>query len=145
MGLLPASQQPIKKALPDTLLFYVRNLSQINQALMTPTFQPTKPKENSFVISHLPTMTFFNLTYDKASVKIFGRMATETHDQQTRFTCAKYLIQFVSFYTNNKQTNNQAVSVTSAETRNRLQEEAKYWIIKLTKSNHPEALYIKGH
>ncbi|CAO3665867.1 unnamed protein product [Rhizopus stolonifer] len=117
-----------QESAPDTLLFDVQNLSQINQALMTPTFQPTKPKENPF-----------------ESIKTFRRMATKTHDPQTQFTYAKYLVQLVSFYTNNNQTDNQAVSVASAETRDRLQEEAEYWINKLSKSNHPEALYIKGH
>ncbi|KAI9278103.1 hypothetical protein BY458DRAFT_503885 [Sporodiniella umbellata] len=130
---------------PDSLSFDVQNLSQMNEALMTPTLHPTKQEENPFVISPVPTMTSFSLTHDKASIKTFRRMATKTHDPQTQFTYAKYLIQLVSFYTNNNQTDNQAVSVASAETRDRLQEEAEYWIDKLSKSNHSEALYIKGH
>ncbi|CAO3666959.1 unnamed protein product [Rhizopus stolonifer] len=134
-----------QESTPDTLSFDVQNLPQINQALMRPIFQPTKPKENLFVIWHLPTMAFFSLTQDKASIKTFRRIATKTHDPQTQFTYAKYLVQLVSFYTNNNQTDNQALSVASAETRDRLQEEAEYWINKLPKSNHPEALYIKGH
>ncbi|KAG1233629.1 hypothetical protein G6F35_001283 [Rhizopus arrhizus] len=132
----------------DSLMSDVEHLSELNQALMTPTFQPTRSPEeetNPFMVSPIPTMTSFSLTHDKAAIKTFRRMATKIHDAETQFTYAKYLLQLVSFYTHNNQTDNEAISAASAETRDRLQEEAEYWIEKLAKSNHPEALYIKGH
>ncbi|RCH98192.1 hypothetical protein CU097_012308 [Rhizopus azygosporus] len=141
-------EEPYNKGpLQNSLLMDVQNLSQINHALMTPPFQPTtvKPENTYFMNSPIPTMTSFSLTHDKASIKTFRRMANKTHDPQTQFTYAKYLIQLVLFYSNNNQTNNEAISSVSSETRERLQEEAEYWIERLAKSNHPEALYIKGH
>ncbi|CAO3703319.1 unnamed protein product [Rhizopus stolonifer] len=135
--MLPASQQPIKKVLPYTLPYY---------SIPHDTYLSTdKTRRKSVHDLAFANPDLLSLTHGKTYIKPFRHMTTKTHSPQTQFTCAKYLIQLVSFYTNNNQTNNQAVSVASAKTRNRLQEETEYWIDKLSKSNYPEVLYIKGH
>lgn len=116
-----------------SLVSDVQRLSQLNQALMTPvlskTSSPFETEEEETSSNNTP-MTSFSLTHD---IKTYRRMATKTHDKNIQFTYAKYLLQLVASYNNN---NNNG-------TRD-LQEEAEYWIEKLAKGNHAEALYIKG-
>jgi hypothetical protein len=106
------------------------------QSAIFPPIETHRPKlkkvQSSNSISHPGTMTSFSLTHDKESLKTYRRMASKTNNRQVQMTFAKYLLQLVSNH-------------TSGETRDRLQEEAEYWIGRLSKSNHPEALYIKGH
>ncbi|KAI7896342.1 uncharacterized protein EV154DRAFT_456630 [Mucor mucedo] len=137
-----------------SLVSDVKRLAELNQALMTPIiankdikfFQSTidqqevenstTPDDYSNINTSSPlAMTSFSLTHDKESIKTYRRMATKTNDKNIQFTYAKYLLQLVSFY---------GVESEKNTTRDRLQEEAEYWIEKLAKSNHTEALYIKG-
>lgn len=83
------------------------------------------------------SMTSASLVHDKESIKTYRRMATKTNDRNIQFTYAKYLMQLVSLYVGSKEP-----SVVA--TRDRLQEEAEYWVDKLAKSNHAAALYTKG-
>lgn len=137
-----------------SLVSDVKRLAELNQALMTPiisnkdikfsqstlnqpeTVNYTASDDYSNINTNSPlAMTSFSLTHDKESIKTYRRMATKTNDKSIQFTYAKYLLQLVSFYGIENERNT---------TRDRLQEEAEYWIEKLAKSNHTEALYIKG-
>ncbi len=149
-----------------SLVSDVQRLSQLNQALMTPilsnneivtynhtesmsslqqtqahiekTVTFTNEYRNSSTSSPL-AMTSFSLTHDKEAIKTYRRMATKTHDKNVQFTYAKYLLQLVSLYNTNSK-----INIENNSARDRLQEEAEYWIEKLAKGNYAEALYIKG-
>lgn len=137
-------QDPLEEDV--SLVSDVRRLSALNQALMTPVISnkiidnAVKPVDASSVelgedyrninTASPQAMTSFSLTNNKESIKTYRRMATKTHDKNIQFTYAKYLMQLVSF--------------GGTDTRDRLQEEVEYWIEKLAKANHAEALYIKG-
>lgn len=152
-----------------SLLSDVKRLSLLNQALQSPALshkdinpmdqqqqqqqqQATSPRVEDYsnVNTSSPTaMTSLSLTHDKESIKTYRRMATKTKDRNIQFTFAKYLLQLVTFYSQKVSTiteNATTIEETTdaASTRDRLQEEAEYWIEKLAKSNHAEALYIKG-
>ncbi|KAL9536974.1 hypothetical protein MBANPS3_012200 [Mucor bainieri] len=148
----------------------VQKLSQLNQALMTPeisnssipapVYQQPQHEHLSRQAMHnnqqqqqhqalasvssynkradsRVSMTSASLVHDKESMKTYRRMATKTNDRNIQFTYAKYLMQLVSLYVGSKEP-----SVVA--TRDRLQEEAEYWVDKLAKSNHASALYTKG-
>jgi hypothetical protein len=131
----------------------VQKLSRLSKALMTPVVssesiptlatlnQTPPPAENTDggCISSPFSMASFSLTHDKDSIKTYRRMATKTRDRNIQFTYTKYLMQLVSSYTAMSKMDNE-----TKEMRNRLQEEAEYWIDKLAKSNFAGALYIKG-
>lgn len=150
----PDNQMNITQVEETSLVSDVKRLAELNKALMTPII-PNKHIETNQTISNEPNnvnpilpndysnintnsplaMTSFSLTNDKESIKTYRRMATKTNDKSIQFTYAKYLLQLVSFYGVDNEKNT---------TRDRLQEEAEYWIEKLAKSNYTEALYIKG-
>ncbi|KAI8885662.1 HCP-like protein [Backusella circina FSU 941] len=107
-------------------------VSQVVDQTQRPVLQRIRSSSSSSnSISNPGTMTSFSLTHDKESLKTYRRMASKTNNRQVQMTFAKYLLQLVTNH-------------TSGETRDRLQEEAEYWIDRLSKSNHSEALYIKG-
>ncbi|GAN06738.1 conserved hypothetical protein [Mucor ambiguus] len=148
----------------------VQKLSELNQALMTPeisnssipapAYQQPQHEQLSRQAMHNSqqqqqlqalvsvgsynkradsrvSMASASLVHDKESMKTYRRMATKTNDRNIQFTYAKYLMQLVSLYIGSKEP-----SVVA--TRDRLQEEAEYWVDKLAKSNHAAALYTKG-
>ncbi|KAI8979372.1 hypothetical protein BDF20DRAFT_869144 [Mycotypha africana] len=139
----------------------VQRLSQLRKALSTSTLRQVEtPINSSKVPSHLekplpqPTIdnnpyknmylrrtpvTSLSLIHDKNSLKVYRRMATKTNDRNIQYTYTKYLMQLVSFYAGCNQRD-----IALTQTRNRLQEEAEYWIDRLAKSNYGAALYTKG-
>lgn len=150
----PETQLTTDQVEGTSLISDVKRLAELNQALMTPVIpnkhfdstqttlqnpevvETTSPDDYSNINTNSPlAMTSFSLTHDKESIKTYRRMAIKTNDKNIQFTYAKYLLQLVSFHGVDREKN---------ITRDRLQEEAEYWIEKLAKSNHAEALYIKG-
>ena len=144
-----------------SLIQDVQRLTLLNQALLTPNstlssmpsstdtsfsddMSPIDHMMTSNEYSHVNTttpqaMTSVSLTHDKESIKTYRRMATKTHNKNIQFTYATYLLQLVSFYNANDM-----ISKNSNTTKERLQEEAEYWIEKLAKNYHADALFIKG-
>jgi tetratricopeptide (TPR) repeat protein len=149
----PTNSYDLQSKNDDTsLLNDVQKLSRLSRALMTPvvssealptlttlqqSYSPVGSIDEERVSPH--PVASFSLTHDKDSIKTYRRMATKTHDRNIQFTYTKYLMQLVSTYTTMNDMDNEA-----KEMRNRLQEEAEYWIDKLAKSNFAGALYIKG-
>ncbi|KAI9470056.1 MAG: hypothetical protein EXX96DRAFT_588634 [Benjaminiella poitrasii] len=151
-----------------SLVSDVHKLSVLNQALMTPqvsnstlpnqqhpftsplsshgsTLQPSittsSVNTNEYAnvdLRSAESLASFSLTHNKDSLKTYRRMATKTMDRTIQFTYAQYLIRLVSHYAVNTNT------VATIERRNRLQEEAEYWIEKLAKTGFAPALYTKG-
>lgn len=148
---------PLPQSEDVSLLTDVQKLSRISKALMTPMAssetvptlatlhqkqQQTPPPVGNIDgrrISSPLSVASSSLTHDKDSIKTYRRMATKTHDRNTQFTYTKYLMQLVSSYASMNDLDDETKDV-----RNRLQEEAEYWIDKLAKSNFAGALYIKG-
>lgn len=94
----------------------------------------------------------------RSNTKLYRRMAIKTRNKETQMTYARYLLQISKLYEKNNTTvipiaSSSSVSLPSlkkntvespAETRHRLLSEAGYWIERLAKAGHPEALFIKG-
>lgn len=94
----------------------------------------------------------------RSNTKLYRRMAIKTRNKETQMTYARYLLQISKLYAKDNTTvvpvpSSSSVSLPSlkknvaespAETRHRLLSEAGYWIERLAKAGHPEALFIKG-
>ncbi|KAI7893513.1 uncharacterized protein EV154DRAFT_416719 [Mucor mucedo] len=78
----------------------------------------------------------------RSNTKLYRRMAIKTRNKETQMTYARYLLQISKLYAKDNTTKN--VAESPAETRHRLLSEAGYWIERLAKAGHPEALFIKG-
>ncbi|KAL7323052.1 hypothetical protein PS15p_211011 [Mucor circinelloides] len=124
---VPPHQQPLQEQLSRQAL---HNSQQQHHALIS--VSSYNKRADSRV-----SMTSASLVHDKESMKTYRRMATKTNDRNIQFTYAKYLMQLVALYVGSKEP-----SVVA--TRDRLQEEAEYWVDKLAKSNYAAALYTKG-
>lgn len=108
-----------------------------------------------------------SLIHIRSNTKLYRRMAIKTKNRDTQMTYAKYLLQISKLYEKNTDSPSASLpssssSTTSspirgnnsskkknkvespAETRHRLLSEAGYWIERLAKASHPEALFIKG-
>ncbi|KAG0188542.1 hypothetical protein DFQ28_004725 [Apophysomyces sp. BC1034] len=82
----------------------------------------------------------FSLTHDKEVLKTYRRMAIKTRSRDIQMTYTKYLLEIAQLY----DQGNSAAKVTTTGTQRRLLAEAGYWINRLAKSGHPEALFIQG-
>ncbi|KAI8146530.1 hypothetical protein BJV82DRAFT_509783 [Fennellomyces sp. T-0311] len=76
----------------------------------------------------------FSLTYDEDSLKTYHRMASKTNDPKIKMAYVHYLLDVAKLYKGQKKNT----------TRERLLSEAGFWIDRLARQGHPEALYIKG-
>ncbi|KAI7854343.1 hypothetical protein BDC45DRAFT_605996 [Circinella umbellata] len=94
----------------------------------------------------------FSLTHNKDAIKTYRRMASKTNNRSIQMTYAKYLLDVARLYSttaasnnnNGQQRNNNKINSDNIKTREKLLSEAGYWIERLAKWGHPEALYIKG-
>lgn len=77
----------------------------------------------------------YSLTHNKDALRTYRRMATKTRSPQVQMAYAKYLLDVARLYVD---------GTTTTTLRQRILEEARYWISKLAKRLVPEALYIKG-
>lgn len=118
-----AQQQP-------SLLDDVRRLVALHKSQLTP--PPPQVVLQQHKSSKL-SIASFSLTHDKDAIKTYRRMASKTHDKDIQMAYAKYLMEIARLYYYHEQT-----------TRERLLNEAAYWIEKLSKAGHPEALLIRG-
>lgn len=94
----------------------------------------------------------------RSNTKLYRRMAIKTRNKETQMTYARYLLQISKLYAKENTMvvpipSSSSVSLPSlkkniaespAETRHRLLSEAGYWVERLAKAGHPEALFIKG-
>ncbi|KAI7877821.1 hypothetical protein K492DRAFT_238934 [Lichtheimia hyalospora FSU 10163] len=77
----------------------------------------------------------YSLTHNKDALRTYRRMATKTRSPQVQMAYAKYLLDVARLYVD---------GTTTTSLRQRILDEARYWISKLAKRLVPEALYIKG-
>ncbi|KAI8092551.1 uncharacterized protein BX664DRAFT_260654 [Halteromyces radiatus] len=118
-------------------------MSSLQYSLLPP---PSSPDDAS--ISGLGTsksrfsIASFSLTHDKDAIKTYRRMANKTNNKDVQMTYCKYLLQVADLY--QSKGDNKKKPTTADLTRQRLLEEAEYWVEKLAASGHPEALYMKG-
>lgn len=78
----------------------------------------------------------YSLTHNKDALRTYRRMATKTRSPQVQMAYAKYLLDVARLYVDG--------GTTTTPLRQRMLDEARYWISKLAKRLVPEALYIKG-
>ncbi|KAF7730661.1 hypothetical protein EC973_001610 [Apophysomyces ossiformis] len=96
----------------------------------------------------------FSLTQDREALKIYRRMAVKTRDRDIQMTYTKYLLEIAELYnqgeavgttiTGSVTDNTMTGNLTRSSTQKRLLAEAGYWIHRLAKSGHAEALFIQG-
>ncbi|KAI9245679.1 hypothetical protein BDA99DRAFT_447702 [Phascolomyces articulosus] len=96
----------------------------------------------------------FSLTHKKDAIKTYRRMASKTNNKAVQMTYANYLLDVARLYStssattsnNNNENDPQQRKNTNdnKKTRETLLKEAGYWIDRLAKAGHPEALYIRG-
>lgn len=78
----------------------------------------------------------YSLTHNKDALRTYRRMATKTRSPQVQMAYAKYLLDVARLYVDG--------GTTATPLRQRMLDEARYWVSKLAKRLVPEALYIKG-
>ncbi|CEP19455.1 hypothetical protein [Parasitella parasitica] len=122
-------------SIPPTPVHY--QPEQSSQQAMHSNQQHHQQNPYSNVATTKTSKTSATLGYDKESIKTYRRMASKTKDRNIQFVYAKYLMELVSHDIGSSD-------LTVVATRNRLQEEAEYWVDRLAKSNHASALYTKG-
>ncbi|KAI8391248.1 uncharacterized protein BYT42DRAFT_542836 [Radiomyces spectabilis] len=97
--------------------------------------------ESSSGIKSRLSIASFSLTQDKTAIKTYRRMAIKTRSIEVQMAYTKYLFEIANLYHQGK---NEKRTTTASTIRHRLLAEAGFWIEKLAKAGHPEALYIKG-
>ncbi|KAI9489637.1 hypothetical protein BDB00DRAFT_842355 [Zychaea mexicana] len=84
----------------------------------------------------------FSLTHNKDAIKTYRRMASKTNNKAIQMTYAQYLLDVARLYSTSNSSNKNTHE--NYKTRETLLSEAGYWIERLAKAGHPEALYLKG-
>ncbi|KAG9304275.1 hypothetical protein G9A89_019837 [Geosiphon pyriformis] len=89
------------------------------------------------------TFTSFTLATDENALQRYREAATKAADPTVQVDYAKFLIGMSNFYVTENPTSPNPDS-NKNDTYTKLVNESVYWIDKLAKNNHPEAMYIKG-
>ncbi|KAI9312001.1 hypothetical protein BX666DRAFT_1991829 [Dichotomocladium elegans] len=79
---------------------------------------------------HFTSIASYSLTHNKETLRTLRRMAIKTRSAKVQMAYAKYLLDITRLY-------------PTLPSRQRIWDEARYWILRLYKSI-PEARYIKG-